>query len=99
MVAQKIRDFADKRTNNIEVADEIEKELAEMFNEIVSYCISGGAFKPFRSVGDVEFFLVPASGCLSIRVNVNGCEKKHLCFEREFSEDKAKSQFLKLLDF
>lgn len=99
MVSHKIKEFATKHTNNIDVQDEIVKELTEMVGEIVSYCTSCRTCKPFRSVGDVEIFLVPASGLLSVRVNVKGREKKHLCFEREFSEDEAKSQFLKLIDF
>ena len=98
MVAQKIRDFAAKRTNNIEVQDEIVKELTEMVGEIVSYCTSGSACRSFRSVGDVEIFLVPASGLLSVRVNIKGIEKNWKCFKREFTAEMAEAQFLALFE-
>ena len=99
MVAQKIKEFAAKHTNNIEAADGIEKELTEMFNEIVSCCISGGACRSFRSVDDIEIFLVPASGLLSVRVNIKGIEKNWKCFEHEFTAEMAKERFLELMDF
>ena len=99
MVAQKIREFATKHTSNIEVQGEIVKELTEMVGEIVSYCTSGSACRSFRSVGDIEIFLVPASGLLSVRVNIKGIEKNWKCFEREFTAEMAKAQFLELIDF